>query len=619
MITWLKNSLIARGGVAMTSIAVIALLNIFASVIVADRTQGDAAAINVAGSLRMQSFKLAFLLQQPDEKAPLQEIQQNAAVLSGRLHSNDLSRTLQNHKDDELSRHYDELTTTWHTRIEPAFYDSLKDRDALREFYGLHVYDFVKDIDSMVKQLQQDSESKIQLLLAIQGASMFLTVIVVFVSMYNLNTSIVTPLRRLLRAAEKIRGGNLQVSLQHDLDDELGQLADTFNQMALELSRMYGDLERKVEEKTQALIRSNQSLQLMYGASRKLAGTPYSNSTLGEIIDELVATTGVKHVSLCLNENDQQNRFTPLFFSDKEADARCAQSNCDDCYMHSVRQANFGIDIRDSSFPVRKNRNRYGILFVENQPGEHLAQWQIELFNAVSDTIATALSLEKKAENENRLMLAEERAAIARELHDSLAQSLSYLKFQIGRWKMLQAKEAPEQQLNEVVEDIRDGLNGAYKQLRELLTTFRLKIDEPGLEPALRGTIAEFSQRGELEIQLDYGLREFRLTPNEEIHLLQIIREALSNIIKHAQARHALISLTPKGEHHVQVTIDDDGVGLPKTTQKQHHYGLAIMKERASHLHADLQMVPSPMGGARVMLDCQLENGPTSNRMVSHV
>ncbi len=619
MITWLRNSLIARGGIAMASIAVIALLNILASVIVADKTQGDAAAINVAGSLRMQSFKIAYLLQHSEEKVSLHDVQQNAAVLSGRLHSNDLNRTLQNHHDDQLSRHYDELTTQWHTRIEPAFYDSQLDRSALRDFYDRKVDDFVRNIDSMVKQLQQDSESKIQLLLAIQGGSMFLTVIVVFVSMYNLNTSIVTPLRRLLRAAQNVRSGNLQVSLQRDRDDELGQLADAFNQMALELSRMYSDLERKVEEKTQALQRSNQSLQLMYTASRKLAVTPYSTSTLGEIIDALTVTTGVQHVGLCLNENDQNGRFTPLFLAEEDKKLRCGNSSCEECYMHSVRQANFGIDIRDSSFPVRKNRNRYGILFVETLPGEHLAHWQIELFNAISDTIATVLSLEKKAENENRLMLAEERAAIARELHDSLAQSLSYLKFQIGRWKMLQAKEAPEQQLNEVVEDIRDGLNGAYKQLRELLTTFRLKIDEPGLEPALKGTIAEFSQRGELEIQLDYGLRDFRLTPNEEIHLLQVIREALSNIIKHAQARHAFIALTPIGEHHVQVTIDDDGIGLPKTTQKQHHYGLAIMKERASHLHAELQMMKSPMGGVRVMLDCQLENGPTSNRMVSHV
>ncbi|MFZ5602569.1 MAG: ATP-binding protein, partial [Pseudomonadota bacterium] len=88
---------------------------------------------------------------------------------------------------------------------------------------------------------------------------------------------------------------------------------------------------------------------------------------------------------------------------------------------------------------------------------------------------------------------------------------------------------------------------------------------------------------------------------------------------KHAHAKHALIALTATDDKRVRVTIDDDGVGLPKTTHKQHHYGLAIMKERASNLHAELQMVPSPMGGVRVMLDCQLENGPAPTRTVTHV
>lgn len=619
MIRWWQNSLIARGGIAMAGIALIALFNIFASVIVADNTQGDASAINTASSLRMLAYRLGYLLHQDPADFSRHLVQQTASTLSGRLHSNEVVRALSNHQDDALGRRYNLITEMWHKRIEPTFYDTKLSQTELEEHYERSMIQFVEETDRLVKQLQRDSESKIQLLLAIQGTSMFLTVIVVFIAMFNLNNSIVTPLRRLVNAAERMRMGDLHITLQHDLNDELGQLASAFNQMALELSRMYSDLERKVEEKTAALLCSNQSLQLMYSASRKLAMTPYSSSALSEILDGLIETTGVAHVSICLSDNELNSGFTPLFFTDREKDERCSKNNCDDCYLHSVRQANFGIDIRNSSFPVRLNRSRYGILFVETRPGEHLAHWQIDLFNAISDTIATALSLEKKVENENRLMLAEERAAIARELHDSLAQSLSYLKFQVGRWKILQSKEAPEQQLEEVVEDIREGLNGAYKQLRELLTTFRLKINEPGLEPALKGTIAEFGQRGDLDIQLDYGLRNIKLTPNEEIHLLQIIREALSNVVKHAQASHALITLSADGGHHARVTIDDDGVGLPQDNKKQHHYGLAIMKERASHLNAEFRMVKSPMGGVRVVLDCRLENAPAPNPTVNHV
>lgn len=217
-------------------------------------------------------------------------------------------------------------------------------------------------------------------------------------------------------------------------------------------------------------------------------------------------------------------------------------------------------------------------------------------------------------------MLAEERAAMARDLHDSLAQSLSYLKFQVSRWQMLQARAADENQLAEVVNDIREGLNGAYKQLRELLATFRLKISDPGLEPALKGTVAEFSQRGCLDIALDYGLRQTRLTPNEEIHVLQIIREALSNITKHAQATHVWIELTQTDEHTIHVCVDDDGIGLPPDTEKQHHYGLSIMKERAGYLNAKLQLGRSPRGGTRVCLEYQTDSTSTvSAQQVNYV
>ena len=600
MIRWLRSSLVARGGLALAAIALIALLNILASVIVANKTQGDAAAINMAGSLRMQSYKLAYLLQLAPSQEHRQNLDQEIDVMSDRLRNTDLVQVLNNHKNDNISLHYEELVHTWHARIQPTLLDRNINRLQLRTFYDGQVDGFVDRIDSMVRLLQRDTEAKIRLLMIIQGASMFLTVVVVFVAMLNLNTSIVAPLRRLVHAAEQIRSGNLVVSLDHDIDDELGQLAKTFNQMSQELSRMYGDLERKVTEKTAALLRSNQSLQLMYNASRKLAVSPYSHSILAGIIEDLIETTGVRNVSLCLKGNAQQQ-------------------HADDCHQSTIRQANFSIDVNDSSPPVCLNQNRFGILFVETEPDTPLAPWQCELFTAVSDTIATALSLEKKSENENRLMLAEERAAIARDLHDSLAQSLSYLKFQIGRWKILQARSASHEQLNEVVEDIREGLNSAYKQLRELLATFRLKVDEPGLEAALKGTIAEFSQRGELEIRLDYGLQAIKLTPNEEIHLLHIIRESLSNVVKHAQATEAKVSLTTQPNQQVIVTIDDDGVGLPNAPQKQHHYGLAIMKERASQLHAELLLTQSPQGGTRVQLECRLENIPEYENRIQYV
>ena len=87
------------------------------------------------------------------------------------------------------------------------------------------------------------------------------------------------------------------------------------------------------------------------------------------------------------------------------------------------------------------------------------------------------LAIERQVDHQQQLMLMEERAAIARELHDSIAQSLSCLKMQIACLQM--QGETLSSASQALVQQMREELNGAYRQLRELLTTFRLQLTEP--------------------------------------------------------------------------------------------------------------------------------------------
>lgn len=132
---------------------------------------------------------------------------------------------------------------------------------------------------------------------------------------------------------------------------------------------------------------------------------------------------------------------------------------------------------------------------------------------------------------------------IARELHDSLAQSLSYLKIQVSRLQSLLARGADRAAIEPVVDELREGLNGAYRQLREPPHHVPAEDGRPGLAAALAKTIAEFGGRGGVAIELDNRLANFLLSVNEEIHVLQIVREALSNVVRHAHATHAAVRL----------------------------------------------------------------------------
>ena len=191
---------------------------------------------------------------------------------------------------------------------------------------------------------------------------------------------------------------------------------------------------------------------------------------------------------------------------------------------------------------------------------------------------------------------------IARELHDSLAQSLSYLKIQVTRLQTLLARNPTPEPVNDVVGELRDGLSEAYRQLRELLTTFRLRIDGRGLPAAIDDAIRDFQRRTGLTPVLDNRLSGINLPPNREIHVLQIIREALSNIERHAGANHIGVTLENAADGLLHVSIDDDGVGFDLQATPLHRYGLVIMRDRAQSLGGELAIRPRDGGGTRIEL-----------------
>ncbi len=250
--------------------------------------------------------------------------------------------------------------------------------------------------------------------------------------------------------------------------------------------------------------------------------------------------------------------------------------------------------------PLSIAGHRFGELFIESRSGR-LENWQQQLIETFCDNIARTFALSLQQEQESRLALFAERGTIARELHDSLAQSLSYLKIQVSRLGTLLKREAPAEKIEDTLDELREGLNGAYRQLRELLTTFRLSLDEPSLEAALGNAVAEFGERGEVAIELDNRLQHVPLSPNEEIHVLQIVREALSNVVRHSQAQRAWVRLSSQADGQVSIAVEDDGVGFDPQQNRSGHYGLTIMQERGQTLGSQLRFEARAPHGTRVL------------------
>ena len=98
----------------------------------------------------------------------------------------------------------------------------------------------------------------------------------------------------------------------------------------------------------------------------------------------------------------------------------------------------------------------------------------------------------------------------------------------------------------------------------------------------------------------DYQLANIPLSPQEEIHLLQIVREASQNAVHHSRGSEVLVGLKQHPDKWIELCVEDNGIGIPDKAEKLNHYGLAIMQERSRQLHGELRVERRTEGGTGV-------------------
>lgn len=599
-------SVVLRLGAWIAAIACLAVVSILASITVAELSTGEARAINLAGSLRMQSYVIhAAVGQRGQGLHGSPNVEQAVADFDGRYRNPALVQVIPANADDPVRLAYDGVGEFWQTRFRPSALRGISDPAATRSLRA-DTAEIVRRIDGLVVLVEQGLEAKLQLLRLVQGVSLVLLLIVGATAVIQLKTHVLHPLDALLTSARRVRRGDFSVRIPPREPDELGQLGEAFNFMVEDLSRIYAQLENRVQEKTEALARSNQSLKLLYRTARALSERAVTRSTLLQLLQEVEQVIGIRSGALCLHkagEIDIAAISGALDPAQAEALCRvsCQGSTEDGGQIKNVSTTEQTGSGRTILVPLFDGTRNHGAMLLVQADDEPLEPWQIELLETVGRHIGGALAATQRNEERNRLALLDERSVIARELHDSLAQSLSYLKIQVTRLQSMLSRNPPPEPVSDVVRELRDGLNEAYRQLRELLTTFRLRIDGRGLSAAIDDTVQEFRRRTGTAIVLGNRLGGIALTPGQEIHVLQIIREALSNIERHAQASHVSVTLE-NDRTDLLVTMEDDGIGIDQNAVPLHRYGIVIMRDRAQSLGGELSMLPGASGGTRVEL-----------------
>ena len=560
-IVWFRESIIRRFFIVFIGIVVSVTFVVIPAITLSSGMASSGGAINVSGSMRMQSYKLAMAVLNPYSEPQVRRSNTLTALndFSLKLDDQSLHEAMSSDPKDAIRRRYDLLYLRFHEEIEPLAVASLESEEARRHFVA-DIPSFVEDVNVYVKVLEESLNSRLQLLKSILIVLLVGAIILTYGMLVVMRRRIFNPLLEIGEVASAVRQGNLAIRARIEERDEIGRLAEGFNYMLDELSRLYGNLEAEVARKTLDLNRRNQGLELIgriaetvtFDAGKKV-------TTLGPILDDMAKLLDANACALTAGGKD--NHYVLAHSKDWD----------ESCDLGAVRTA------------IGKADQQSGELLA-TFPTSHTEAWQLDLLKAFAQTLGRAMDRATRQIDDRRLAVLEERSTIARELHDSIAQSLSFARIQLHRLKLFIERGADHETVLKTVSELNEGLAGAYSQLREVLTAFRLQIGGTGLAGALEESIDEFRNRTGLPVAFSSELLDFELSSNEQVHLVSIVREGLSNIEKHARAKHVSVHFARQSNGDMLLTIEDDGVGIPDDPHKVNHYGLTIMGERAEAL-----------------------------------
>jgi two-component system nitrate/nitrite sensor histidine kinase NarX len=191
--------------------------------------------------------------------------------------------------------------------------------------------------------------------------------------------------------------------------------------------------------------------------------------------------------------------------------------------------------------------------------------------------------------------------ALAREIHDGLAQTIGFLKLQAAQLRtQLDAGDAVRARKS--ADQFYATLSEAYQDARQAIDGLRVSPDECGLSGWLHQIAEEFQELSGLPVHLEESPVEARVSPEVQAQLIRIVQEALSNVRKHAHAGEVWLALRQSNGDLV-LEVRDDGEGFtPQDIPNASRHGLRSMRERAELIGADFQVVSLPEQGAIVRL-----------------
>ena len=604
-----------------------ALLSVVFTLLLSWRLEGASTAINDAGSLRMQTYRLAYMVgNHATERQINNQIKEFEQSLQKVSRTDAIHPLLPAQRPQAYDLIQSMLVIDWQSNILPKLQKHTLPTN-------IDLYRFAGNIDLFVQALENANEENTRWLRRFQMALILMILIAAGVMIKFHYSWIIRPLEALLDGVQTIGRGGFGIAIPTGYIQEFAQVSKGFNQMSAHLKTLYTDLEGLVARQTQDLARQNRDLEMLYQTTRDLHQTHTPTKAAEEFLSRVVPAVSASAGSIRLL--DFERKRTDLVAStglpaDVQTAEQCSELEACLCGhkdkgMEGGRpsenpsgQSACFYDARDygnlpfvtghpgfarvSVFPILYKSEELGILTLYFSDGIELGENDDSLLRTLCGQLGVSIANSRFAQERSQLAVLQERNLIAQGLHDSIAQTLTFLNLQV---QMLDSayKAGEKEQMEENIRFLTDGVQECYDDVRELLLNFRTKISNKDFPEAVTSLLARFEQQTQIEVDTAWRDDGPSLNNDEQLQVIFILQESLSNIRKHAQAHHVVVELDNR--HDFTLRIRDDGVGFDTGRLKnmsEAHVGLGIMQERARRINAVLSVESQPHQGTTVTL-----------------
>lgn len=598
------------------SLLIVALASIGLTLWVTWQLEGGAAAVNEAGRMRMQTWRLASAAQAGVEHAERQSLVTRFDESLALLREGDPSRPLFVPWDDQVHQRFADVESLWFAQRPLWLAEPAPQAQILLKAGG----EFVEASDRLVLAIEQHLSRLTAILNLFQLLMMALAIGGAVIMLYTGYMYVINPLGQLRQGLHKLESGDFRTRIEVDTVDEFGQVAAGFNHMAATLQSLYEGLEAKVETKTRRIEAQRVRLEALYKVSAFLAQAG-SIDELARGFAQRVRAVMKADAAAVRWSDDANQRYLMLasdcFPQDLVEEERsllagaCACGNLrpdartrvipilshDEAPVRHCAKVGYENVV---SVPIRLQQRLLGEFNLFFRSPVLLSADEIELLDALASHLASSLEGLRADALDREAAVAEERALLARNLHDSIAQSLAFLKIQV---QLLRAavQKGQTSQMQGALDELDIGLRESIGDVRELLVHFRTRTNTDDIEQALQETLQKFQSQTGLSGQLQVHGQGLPLPSDVQVQVLHVVQEALSNVRKHAGAAQVELEVV-KGARW-RFVVRDNGAGFD--TQKhpgESHVGLNIMRERAGRIGAEVNVVSAAGQGTTVTL-----------------